>query len=306
VAPVQDRGFPMTQDAQERGFLMIEQVQRVIDQLQDDLDLIGMIGSPTDNPDEIWVGPSGPELIEIDEIVGLDNPEITMPQAGSPGDVSAQPKIVGTSGRTSAPNPLRELINIYDDEESLEVSLVTPVQITEEKEPEKASSPAPDTQIWSPSQNDQEVKSVLDTELLDAPETQKDSLKDEPGSGEQKEEAPQQEIDISTVDYQVSIEPTLDASISTGTQPPDEKKTEVGPSEHMEEVQEPSLEQIYTIGSLGNMLTWGDQQILEPVDEVADIHAIAYDWKRKFIMQRTTKKRRITLDHSILITTEEK
>jgi hypothetical protein len=27
VAPVQDRGFPMTQDAWARGFLMIEQVQ---------------------------------------------------------------------------------------------------------------------------------------------------------------------------------------------------------------------------------------------------------------------------------------
>jgi hypothetical protein len=73
----------------------------------------------------------------------------------------------------------------------------------------------------------------------------------------------------------------------------------------MEEVQEPSLEQIYTIGSLGNMLTWGDQQIPEPVDEVVDIHAITYDQKRKSIMQRTTKKRRITLDRSILITTEE-
>jgi hypothetical protein len=42
------------------------------------------------------------------------------------------------------------------------------------------------------------------------------------------------------------------------------------------------------------------------MDEVADIHAIAYDWKRKDIMYRTTKKRRITLDHSILITMEEK
>jgi hypothetical protein len=41
------------------------------------------------------------------------------------------------------------------------------------------------------------------------------------------------------------------------------------------------------------------------VDEFADIHVISYDWKRKYIMQRTTKKRRITLDHSILITTEE-
>jgi DNA repair ATPase RecN len=41
------------------------------------------------------------------------------------------------------------------------------------------------------------------------------------------------------------------------------------------------------------------------VDEVADIQAISYDRKRKAIIQWTTKKRRITLDHSILITTEE-
>jgi hypothetical protein len=113
-----------------------------------------------------------------------------MPQAGSPGGVSAQPETVGTSGRESAPNPLCELINIYDDEESLEVSLVTPVQIIEEKEPEKTSSPAPDAQIWGLPQNEQEVESVLDTELPDAPETQADSLKDEPGRDEQKEEAP--------------------------------------------------------------------------------------------------------------------
>jgi hypothetical protein len=53
------------------------------------------------------------------------------------------------------------------------------------------------------------------------------------------------------------------------------------------------------------MLTWEDQQIPEPMDEVAKIHAITYDQKRKAIMQRTTKKRRITLDCSILITTEE-
>jgi hypothetical protein len=99
------------------------------------------------------------------------------------------------------------------------------MQITEEKEPEKASSPAPNAQIWSPSQNDQEVESVLDTKLLDVPETQKDSPTDEPGSGEQKEEAPQQEINISTADYQVSIEPTPNASISTDTHPPDEKQT---------------------------------------------------------------------------------
>jgi hypothetical protein len=53
------------------------------------------------------------------------------------------------------------------------------------------------------------------------------------------------------------------------------------------------------------MLTWGDQKIPEPMDEVADIHAIAYDQKRKYIIYRTTNKRRITLDLSILITTKE-
>jgi hypothetical protein len=39
------------------------------------------------------------------------------------------------------------LIKIYDDDESPEVSLVTPVHIEEEKGPEKTSSPVPNTQI---------------------------------------------------------------------------------------------------------------------------------------------------------------
>jgi hypothetical protein len=109
------------------------------------------------------------------------------------------------------------------------------------------------------------------------------------------------EIDISTTDYQVSTETTHDASISTCTQPPDDQQTEARPSEHMEEVQKPSLEQIYTIRSLKNILTWGDQQIPEPMDEVVDIHAITFDRKRKAIMQRTTKKRRITLDLAVAL-----
>jgi hypothetical protein len=41
------------------------------------------------------------------------------------------------------------------------------------------------------------------------------------------------------------------------------------------------------------------------MDEFVDIHAIVYYQKRKSIVQRTTKKRRITLDRSILITMEE-
>jgi hypothetical protein len=50
----------------------------------------------------------------------------------------------------------------------------------------------------------------------------------------------------------------------------------------------------------------GRKKIPEPLDEVTDIQAIAYDRKRKSIMKRTTKKRRLTLDSFILITTEEK
>jgi hypothetical protein len=34
---------------------------------------------PTENPVESWVGPSGLELIQIEEIDGLDNPEVTIP-----------------------------------------------------------------------------------------------------------------------------------------------------------------------------------------------------------------------------------
>jgi hypothetical protein len=85
-----------------------------------------------------------------------------------------------------------------------------------------------------------------------------------------------------------------------------EKHTEIDSSEHMKEVQEPVLEQIHIAENLGNTLTWGEQQIPEPVDEVINIHVITYDRKRKAIMKRTTKKRRLTIDSSILITTKEK
>jgi hypothetical protein len=43
--------------------------------------------------------------------------------------------------------------------------------------------------------------------------------------------------------------------------PADEKKPEVEPSKHIEEVQELSLEQIHIVASLKNTLTWGEKQI---------------------------------------------
>jgi hypothetical protein len=65
------------------------------------------------------------------------------------------------------------------------------------------------------------------------------------------------------------------------------------------------MEHLYTTGSLGSTLSWGDQHFPEPVDEITDIQEIAYDRKRKAVMRRTTKKRRLTLDNTLLITIEE-
>jgi len=87
---------------------------------------------------------------------------------------------------------------------------------------------------------------------------------------------------------------------------PNEKKPETETLGHTKEVQEPSLEKINIIESLGNTLTWGEKKIPKLVDEVSDIQTITYDQKRKSIMKRTTKKRRLTLDISFFIITEEK
>jgi hypothetical protein len=65
------------------------------------------------------------------------------------------------------------------------------------------------------------------------------------------------------------------------------------------------MEHLYMTGSLGSTLSWGDQQIPEPVNEIINIQEISYDRKRKVVMIRTTKKRKITLANTLLITKEE-
>jgi hypothetical protein len=62
------------------------------------------------------------------------------------------------------------------------------------------------------------------------------------------------------------------------------------------------MEHLYMTGSLGNILSWGDQQILEPVDEVVDIHDISYDRKRKVVMKIKFRKINLTLDRTLFIT----
>jgi hypothetical protein len=205
---------------------------------------------------------------------------------------------------TQAPNPLSTLIHIYSDDESLEPARDTPVCVQEEEGPEKTPSPEPEVQDKQVSQKETEAEGGLDTKEPDEPET-KASLNDQPEPEDTEKGSSQKEIDSSTADGQVSNKYVPDISIFPNIQIPDERQIEVGPTRQNDEVREPTLEQIYTMGSLGDNLTWGDQQIPEPVDEVADIYAISYDQKRKAIVQRTAKKRRITLDQSILITIEE-
>jgi hypothetical protein len=122
----------------------------------------------------------------------LEKPKVSPPHIRSPGGISTQPEIERTPGRISVPNPLFDLITIYDDEEILEVFLVTLVQIIEERELEKAFTPGLDASIQNLPRRDHEVESVLETELLDLSGTPIDSSRDEIGLGFQKEEIPQQ------------------------------------------------------------------------------------------------------------------
>jgi hypothetical protein len=62
-------------------------------------------------------------------MIGPENPEVPSPQIRAPGGISTQPEISRKLGRKNVPNPLFNLITIYDDEDSLEVSLVTLVRL---------------------------------------------------------------------------------------------------------------------------------------------------------------------------------
>jgi hypothetical protein len=153
-----------------------------------------------------------------------------------------QPQIARTSRRTSVPNPLFNFITIYDDEDSLKVSLVTPVHIAKEKELERASTPGPNAPIQSHPQSEHEVESDLDIDPLDILVTPMEILRDELGSREQEEEIPQQEIIISIANYQVSIKLSPNLSVLASTSAPNDQQPEVEPSRHIEEVQEPILD----------------------------------------------------------------
>jgi hypothetical protein len=100
--------------AQRREFLLLEGAQRVIDQLENDLEIIEMMRIPLDNPSTIRGDPSGLESIELEEITSPKNPRVPSPHIRSSGTIPNQIEVSRTPG---VPNPLFDLITIYDDEE---------------------------------------------------------------------------------------------------------------------------------------------------------------------------------------------
>jgi hypothetical protein len=116
---------------------------------------------------------------------------------------------------------LSEFINIYSDDESLETSLGTLVQIQEQKGPEKFASPDPEVQTQEFPRKEKEAKNVPDTMKPKVPETQVDNSKGKSEPDEPKEGSPQKEVSDLTVDEQVSIRDFSNISISLDTQIPD-------------------------------------------------------------------------------------
>jgi hypothetical protein len=55
---------------------------------------------------------------------------------------------------------------------------------------------------------------------------------------------------------------------------------------------------------MSNILSWGDQIIPHPVEEVADLESFSYDKKQKYI-KITHRKRKVSLDSSVLRTTDK-
>jgi hypothetical protein len=97
AVPVQGRGFPMALDARKKRLFMLEKAQQMIDRLQNDLDIAETMGSPLVNLHGSRVGPSRLEFIDLDEIIRLDELEVTTPPVRSLIGVSSQLEIIEAS-----------------------------------------------------------------------------------------------------------------------------------------------------------------------------------------------------------------
>jgi hypothetical protein len=280
-SPIQIRVSLEVQMAQESGTLLHKQAQLLMKQMQDDPYLAISPGIPT-SVQSVTTGSSGPGPIGPDNTNGLGNLKSMTPPIDPSEEGTTQPKTGQVSIETQAPNPLSTLIHIYNDNEILEPPSGTPICIQEESGPEKTPSPSPEkTSSPRPEDRDEGVqqKEAKAKGGLNVGKSNEPEIDVGPS-----DEPVQKEIDSSTTDEKVSDKSIPDTSIIPNTQIPGEKQVEVGSTRQNKEVREPTLEQIYTAGSLGNNLTWGDQQILDLVDEVTNIYVISYDQKRKAII----------------------
>jgi hypothetical protein len=128
-------------EAQKRGLLLLEESQRVIQQLEKYHQLLETMRIIPTNPSNVREELNCSDSTPLEETVSLENPRVPSLQARSSVTIPTHHEIPRTPCETSVPNTLFYLITIYDDEESSEVSLITLIPIVEVKEPWEESTP---------------------------------------------------------------------------------------------------------------------------------------------------------------------
>jgi hypothetical protein len=77
-----------------------------------------MMRIPSNDPITIGGEPRGLKSIQLEEITSLENPRVPSVDIRSSVTIPTQSEVSRTPSETGVPNPLFDLITIYDDEES--------------------------------------------------------------------------------------------------------------------------------------------------------------------------------------------
>jgi hypothetical protein len=121
--------------------LLIQHSQQMMDLASNDPTLLSSV--PTNNQKESLAGVGGSKLTDPGNINGSDDPKSTLLRADSPASMKIQSELGWVSVKKSAPNPLTKFINIYSDDEILEVYHKTSILIEEEKGAEEKTPLVP-------------------------------------------------------------------------------------------------------------------------------------------------------------------
>jgi hypothetical protein len=112
--------------------MLLEEVERAIQRFGEDHPLNPLIEPFRITPDDTSHPReelNGSQTIPLEETADQQNPNPMSPQAGSSVTTTAQWGIERASSGTGVPTILIDLITIYDNEESSEVSRITPIPI---------------------------------------------------------------------------------------------------------------------------------------------------------------------------------